>query len=440
MALAADTVGVVDLHRRLNGGRTLDLRPVAVVLLAVWAVNAPIIGGVTSGTVAGLVAAPLWLPALRRYRMARATMLLGCAAVVAGILLAVYQSSFRDYDLGNARAQVSLLVAALSGIGLILWARNVIPLRWVAVVLGAGLLVSGLPYALASGNPWKFGVGVPATIILLGLGIGARWFVQVALLGGVALLSVANDYRSMAGIAALAAGFVILQAVKFRPPKGWLGPLMIGVLGAVAVAGLYVVGTNLAANGTLGAEIATRTEQQLQQAGTLIAAARPEWIGTIGLMGAHPMGFGFGAVPEYADVWSAKQGLYTVGIGSTNGYVDNYMFGGQIRLHSTIADLWSQAGLAGVAFALTLAVVLVAALAGQLRAATLTGLAAFLVANALWDIGFSPLYGSAMRLAAAVGLVLLLRETSVSGGRDDRIRSSGGRREEPQPPRALLTA
>ncbi len=62
-----------------------------------------------------------------------------------------------------------------------------------------------------------------------------------------------------------------------------------------------------------------------------------------------PAGFGPGAVPSPHDVVVAREGLATVGLGPDNGYVDNYMFGGQFRLHSTVADAWSNFGWVGVA-------------------------------------------------------------------------------------------
>ena len=141
--------------------------------------------------------------------------------------------------------------------------------------------------------------------------------------------------------------------------------------------------------------------------GSLIAGSRPEWIGSIGLIGEHPAGYGFGAEPMYEDVWIARQGLYTVGIGSDNGYVDNYMFGGFFRLHSGAADLWAQTGLVGLACALGLVLVVFGGISARLRNRTLTALVSFLSLNTLWDIGFSPLQSASLGIAVTLGFLLL---------------------------------
>lgn len=394
---------------RLEPPERGDLRLLAVLLLAVWGLNMPIAAGLTSTAVAGLVSAPLWVPGLGQYRYGRPAMIIGGIMIIGGLLLGLYQSSGRTYDVGLGIAQVLLLVGALTGVGLILWARRLLSVGAVAAVLGGAMVLGNLS-AVGAANPWKAGLAMPLTIMALGVASKAKTWVQIAVLLGLSAVNIVFDTRSLAGLCLLGVLFLGLQMFKVRPPAGWAGLLVVATLGAVATYGLYSVGASLAANGTLGQAIADRTQTQLMDAGSLIAGARPEWVGTIGLMTEHPIGYGFGAVPAYADVWAARQGLYTVGIGSNSGYVDNYMFGGEFKLHSTTADLWSQAGFLGLAFALFVATALVGSLADRLRTATLTGLCALLAAKAMWDLGFSPVYTSAIGIAIALGFVLTLKD------------------------------
>ena len=51
------------------------------------------------------------------------------------------------------------------------------------------------------------------------------------------------------------------------------------------------------------------------------------------------------------DVQVAKAGMLHVDYDPENGYVEHFLFGTKIELHSTLGDLWAYAGPAGILLA-----------------------------------------------------------------------------------------
>jgi hypothetical protein len=249
----------------------------------------------------------------------------------------------------------------------------------------------------------------------------------LAVLAGVGAVSVLRDYRSFFGFTALTAVVVAWQVlrsarrVRRRPRRapvaGWL---LTGAVLALAGAALYRAAEQLLLAGALGRELQLRSQAQVEAAGSLLAGGRPEWAGTWRLMHDTPAGFGPGAVPRPHDVVVAEQGLATVGIGPDNGYVANYMFGGQFRLHSTVADAWSNFGWVGVAFTLLLGGLLVHALLTRVAAGTASALVVLLGLRGLWDLAVGPMYSNLPEVALAVALALQARPGAVD------LRGPGG--------------
>lgn len=391
---------------RIDGDTPLDARPVVLLLLAAWGLNYELKAGISTSLVAGLVSLPLWLPALRRFRFGRAAVGLGAFAVTAGVMLSVFLSNVAPFNGMNGFAQATLMVSLVTGIGLILWARTLIGIPLLGSVLAVSVLAGSMGALEGSENPWKFVLSVPVAVLALSLVSGRGATLQLLVLAGLGAVSIVEDSRSFFGICLLAAAMLVAQRLGLRPPRGWVGPTIMGGVAVVALAGLLSVGTSLATQGDLGDKIAVRTQEQIERGGNLIAGGRPEWAGTLGLMAAQPAGFGFGAVPTYGNVWDAREGLDRVGIGTENTYVDNYMFDGQFKLHSSIADMWSQMGLPGLVFGVFLLFAVFLSLVDRLRAAAITGVVALLAVKAMWDLGFSPIFSSAIWLAVAIGLVL----------------------------------
>ena len=118
------------------------------------------------------------------------------------------------------------------------------------------------------------------------------------------------------------------------------------------------------------------------------------------------MGFGLGTLPSSQDVLAAKAGMRAIGTDTENGYVDKYMFGGHIRLHSIVADLWATFGVVGFSLGILMMVALIYSLIDRLSTRTASGLVCLFAVLGIWDLAFGPIYKnlSDVMLALAVSL------------------------------------
>jgi hypothetical protein len=381
-------------------------RHTAHVALFLLGIDVSASAGLSTGLLVGLALIPVWVPALRRFRGATTLLALGLVAIVAGWALTL-TSTERDVDLFNATAVSLQMVTALTGVGLILWSRQVLPLQRIALVLGLGALASAILKSPGSDNAWKYELAVPVTVVLLALLRPASKWALAGVLAALAAVGVLNDHRSYLGFCIATLGLVLWQA---RPDHGRriAAPYQVLFLGLFAYL-VYRLGEALLLSGALGYDLQQRTITQIRHGGSLILGGRPEWEATAKLLRADPQGFGVGAVPRSGDVSLAKQGLVQVGVPVKNGYVERYMFGGEFKLHSVVADLWSNFGVAGFVLGLAIGLVLLLALTSALAARKAAPVVVFLVLNALWNLPFGPLYSSLPVLIPALGLVMLPR-------------------------------
>ncbi len=378
---------------------------VALIAVALLGLNQPIALGLTTGTVVVLGLVPVWAFHLFRYRFAKLIVALALAAIVVGTLLMVL-SQGRDYDPRLALDSVMLLVTGIGGVGLLLWARSILPTYRVVVAFGLGYLLSVLPNLATSDNPWKYQLSIPLSLIALALvSRSPRLWPTLTTLSVIGLISIATNSRSFFGFCLLAGALVLWQ---HRPVSGERPMNKLATVGLIALllAGMYSLGTSLLAGGYLGEEAQNRTVAQIQEGGSLLAGGRPEWTATWQLMQTQPMGLGLGAVPNSEDIWTAKEGLKSVGIETNNGYVDNFMFAGQVKLHSIIADLWASYGLVGLALGLFLAWVLVYSLLDRLAERRATGLVCLFAIIGVWDLAFGPIFTNLRDVMIALAILL----------------------------------
>lgn len=422
------------LHRKqatsASDAATQKISGAAVFLTAVRTS----VASVPIGVMAGLATAPMWLPSLRRYRGALTLALTLMLAVAWGIVLTAQQEPFNGGTSSYALFANSLLpVFILTGTGALLWAREHLSGRTIGISLGLGLLVTNTLNGsiTASENPWKFGIALPLSIILLAIAAGFRhWYVTLAALLLLAGLNAGLDSRSAFATCALAALLYVAQRQWSRRSGGSIRARAVSLLlaGLAVTAVLYQVIAHLLMAGYLGEEAQQRSIMQEDLAGSMIVGGRPEMAATWALMQHRPTGFGSGAVPSTQDLMVAKSGMWGINYQPDNGYVENYMFGDGIKLHSVIGDMWAYYGFAGVALALLMTLLLVHALFIRLAAGRASGLVIFLVCTALWNIPFGPLWSSTPILAMTIGVTLIHKEESRSarGVIIDRINGPRG--------------
>lgn len=364
--------------------------------------------GIEVGHVAALALAPVWVPVVRLYRWGWALIGTGALAVVSGIWLTWFNAGDHSTDSSLLTSTSILLVGALLGIGVVLWARRVLPESSVTLWFGVGLLLAVNPGSpLYPTNPWKFGFAVPVAVIALSLAhkSGKRWL-QLLVLGALTVASGLNDSRSAFAILLLAAIIVAFQVI----PKGRNRSLsavrmVLGLAGLTAV--VYNLGQALILDGYLGASTQARTLQQVETSGSLILGGRPELAATWALFRQQWWGFGSGTVPSVTDITAAKTGMASINYAPDNGYVEVYLFGGHYELHSIAGDFFAHYGLPGLLFLLVVVIVAVWGIAIRIADRTATGVIVFATATTIWGVGFSPFYSAEPLFILMLGMLAL---------------------------------
>jgi hypothetical protein len=156
-------------------------------------------------------------------------------------------------------------------------------------------------------------------------------------------------------------------------------------------------------DGALGRATQVRTEQRADWGTALIFAGRPEGAATLALVKDRPMGFGPGVTPSSSELDNAKSALASFGVDPTSNYVNQYMFGGHVEVHSIVGDMWADFGIVGL---LAAAYLLLWIVRGAIPAAYLGNpLLTFLAISALWDAAFSPLPATLMKTVLAFAVL-----------------------------------
>jgi hypothetical protein len=388
--------------------RLSTLRVLCLLALFATGLALPLPAATSSALLAVGALLPGWASVLPRYR--GATLVAGLAAIglLFGVLLAWMSAVDHAFALREALQTAFLIAAGIGCIGLVLWARTLLPVSAIGVAFGLGLLARGVLNASESDNAIKFQLALPIAIIALSLLAGRRRPVLTAVvLLGLGGLNILNDARSAFGFCVIAAALVLWQA---RPtPVGRRTHPVLGVaLLAVLGLGAYTVVSELLVSGALGREVQSRTVTQINQSGSLLLGGRPEWSATWQLFQESPLGNGLGTIPNVADVQAAREGFAITNIPTAEGYIENYLFDGRFELHSIVADLWSNLGPFGVALGLAMGVLIAAGLADRLRRRTASGLVCLLALTSLWFLAFGTVWSNLLQVTFTVGLLLPL--------------------------------
>ncbi|GAA1389873.1 hypothetical protein [Luteococcus peritonei] len=395
------------LRRGLDGWRTAEWLLAAFCIVMV-AARIRLGGGLVVADPLAWLLAPLWLPVLRRYRGARTLLVVGLVACCASWVLTRYASVDHHVSMKLNSQIIKVIASMLTGTGLLLWAREHVRMPHLLALFGIGLLIAGPSSAkLFAQNPWKFGFSIPVTIIVVGLvGSQKRPRATLGALAFFGLLCVLTDARSNLSVLLLTIvliGWRLMPGVRSRRSTV-LGTL--SALAAVAAAAYYGLQAAIL-DGVLGEETRARSEEQLRTSGSLLLGGRPELGASTALFQHRPMGFGGGTFLNSIDLTAAKNGMATLGYDPNNGYVERFMFGRGTELHSVLFDLWSWCGIAGLVFALLVAINVLVILGHQLNHSPVSGAAVVFVALlTLWNLPFSPWLASVpiMVLVLAAGL------------------------------------
>lgn len=408
--LAAAVAGRAALGRhRVRSTTSLpDLsRVVALSALVALGLAHPLPAAATTGLIAAVVLLPVWLTALPRFRGAALLCALTALGLVSGLVLARWSAGDHGFSAREMLETGSLVVTGLGLVGVVLWARTLLPMTWIGCAYGSGALVTGLLRAPGSENAFKFELSLPLTIVVLSAVSGSRRpLVTVLALGVLGGINVLNDARSAFAFCVMAAALVVWQSATATGRRSpWVSVLVLGAMGV----GAYLVISELLVSGALGSAVQQRSATQIAQTGSLLLGGRPEWTATWALMRENPLGFGLGTIPSAHDVTAAKSGFAVTNIPTAEGYIENYLFAGRFELHSIVADLWTNLGPAGLLLGLSMAVLLIRGLAGMLTHGRASGLICFLVPTSLFFLAFGPLPSNLPEVAFTVAMVLSSR-------------------------------
>jgi capsular polysaccharide biosynthesis protein len=419
------------------GGRgPVATQVVAALAVAMVGFTRPLPMGLVAGLLAAVALLPLWLPVARRTRGLLPLLVLGVVGVVSGGLLAWVHADDHDFLLFGAAASGSAVLAAVGGVGVLVWARGVLPVPVLGVVFGLAVLATGVLGGSGTGNVWKYQLS--AGLMVIGLALAARRgrpVVTLAVLAVLALVNVTNDTRSAFGFCVVAGALVLWQQRPRRgAAPGGRSRLALPLLAVLGAAGYWLL-TRLMLAGALGAEIQERTAVQIAQTGSLILGGRPEWAATWALAQVHPLGFGLGIVPDSQDVLVGKAGIAVTNVPTAEAYLQNYLLADGVELHSILADLWAGLGPAGALLGLLMCALVVTGAADRLGRREASGLVCLLVPMALWGLLFGPLESNVDTLVLALGLLLVPR-----GPRPGSDPSGGGGRSAREPARSEVAA
>ena len=360
--------------------------------------------GATYGDVVAIFTVPLWFSAFRRYPLAAIYAGLALASLVAGLVLSELSSTDHLVNSANRRDVTMELAGVILAIGVVLWARRRLRSGEIGIWFGLGMLADA---ALTPGswgtNPWKFAFCMPVAVVVLGaVALQKRLGVTLTAIATLALVSVVLDSRAYSATLALVGVLVVWRAMRASHARGgWLRN--VGLIGALAVS-IYFLASSLLVNGYLGRDAQVRSIEQIRTSGSLILGGRPELAATIALIEHRPEGYGVGVVPNPHDVLVAKSGLVGINYAPNNGYVDRYMFGGHIELHSVIGDVWANWGIIGLLLIALTAYLLIRTVAEAVSGGPPDVLVVYLCCWSMWNLAFSPFIVSVPVLVLAVAL------------------------------------
>lgn len=423
--LAKTSAGLSGEPRRRSANHRLN-----VAYAVVGAFFLPITfltAGLTSVPVLGaafvILGAPVWVSSTRKYLGATPVVTGLAIAVASGFVLLYLGSGVYDFDHQRATSLSILVATGFLALPFLLWARTVLGISSLAVILGLGSLLNALVTVdLSSPAWWKSDVSWAFGMILLGFAAKRSSKVPSLLaLMVIALISAAAGYRSLAGICIVAA-CLFLYINKRAASSRWTAILKTAALGIVGPFVAIQVFTWLLLDGALGLAAQQRTYSQIETSGSLIAGGRQEWAASLLLFLNRPMGFGPGVVPHAEDASLGKSGLVSLGANQNSQYINQYMFGGHLKLHSLAADFWANFGLAGLLVICLVGFFLIQALIRAISVGSILALQSLYFLWTLWDLLFSPIDSNYMLMIFS--LPILLAERSPSGAQRHGLRDS----------------
>ena len=374
-----------------------------------------LVRGLTVGGLIGAALAPIWVREAGRYRGAALGGVLLLACLLSALALTTWRAATHPPTEAGVLIELLPVISAAMSAGALLWGQRVLSPGIVVCLYAVGSFATATMGSRFAEDPWRFGFAMPATMLLLGACLllerhgRKRVGADVIALGLLTAVTALSGARSMSAFLIMTAMLVLWQHRPVMAKKATSALLSLVLVGALGL-GLYKALEGAALDGYLGSSAQQRTEQQTQAAGSLILGGRPEIGATVALMLHEPLGFGAGTMATPTDMQAAKQGMSMLGYDPDNGYVEHYMFGTRIEVHSLIGDLWIWFGPAGLVLSGWFLWLAAGYLGRSLAHRTGSALGLFLALQLGWNLFFGPIISSLPPLALALGIFLLQRK------------------------------
>lgn len=423
MALGGPAVHLKYAHSRGSstaGSSRSWTSAVAYVAVFFVGLNLQLYGSATTSLAVGVILFPLAVGAYARVRGLRWLAILVAACLAAALTL--YAADPRSHSPGSATSVILWFLGSTLAIGVVVWASRWISLKSVIVAYAFGWITRVL---VVPGdfepNIWKYGLSQPVALAVLA--IVGPWSFAVRAFAALSLSTIgfALESRSFGAICLVSfiVGELLRRRQSTRVGRASIGKsVLIGVaaLGTVWLASAAII--ELLTSGVFGEDLRARTVAQEGSAGGILLGGRPEWVATLALMAARPLGYGAGAIPTSHDFAIAMQGLLETGLSTSGSYYREYMFGSDFRLHSVAADLWLNFSIPGVVLAVLLLSYAMRLFIGLFTYPKDLAVAiSFLSLSTLWYLLFGPFYSNfpQVTFTVAVAIVAALQYGGHSG-------------------------
>jgi hypothetical protein len=331
---------------------------------------------------------------------ARAFLYLGLMWLVGQVVTDVMrQSPFEDYSRGWSK--IALTLTHFSAIALLIRQS-----QKRLILYGVGLGVGGIltffiaPGQYAKDYPWKFGMGLPITILLCLLaGTVARRsrIAAVTILAGIGTINLCLGFRALGVVCGFAAVYTYFQLssrlADGRSPKlRTILTITILVAGAWGISTVYAYG---AQSGWFGADEREKYAVQSSGIGGVLLGGRSDLLASSAAIVDSPL-LGHGS-------WARDPmyGAILVDDMEDLGYENSIagLEGDLIPSHSYLFGAWVESGIAGAVFWCWVLWFTASALIRSSGQEPLLPLFAFVGTFLIWNVLFSP-YGADGRFTA----------------------------------------
>jgi hypothetical protein len=394
-----------------NARRTSGEQVLCVLATFLVGLHLETFGDIRVGVIAAVATLPIWIRVMPRYRGPVLVLALALLASLTGWVCSLVFSTSHDVLPSAMLSRSGLVLGLALSAAMLVWARDQLGVKGMAMSFAFGLVASiwVLPQSPAD-NPWRFVSSIPITVFVLALAwIVDRWWIEVVCLLALAVIGVQNDSRSNSAILFLAAVVIAWQAIS-RSLFGRRRRTSVAIAG-LTLTGLacFLVAQAAIVEGVFGEVTQQRTLEQIERGGNVLLGGRPEIAASIALITRYPFGLGSGTRATLQDVLAAKTSMEAIGYNPDNNYVNRFMFGSGVEVHSVIGDAWIWMGVVGAALIVAITIVILRGFTAGVRTSALGGLFVYLAVRFVWDLAFSPLPSASVLMVLTIAIAVLPR-------------------------------